>query len=85
MDTTDALLTIDDAVLDTIPLERLEAEISGFASRLAAATAHWLVWIAAYDRRNGWETWQTKSCAHWLNWHCGMSPRAAREYVWVAR
>lgn len=85
MHTTDDLLTTDDTILDEVPLERLEAEITGFASRLAAATARWLVWIAAYDRREGWASWEAKSCAHWLNWHCGVSPRTAREHVFVAR
>lgn len=81
---TDRTLTIDTALLDEIPLERLEAEITGFASRIAAATATWLLWIAAYDRREGWASWQVKSCAHWLNWHCGVSPRTARAHVHVA-
>lgn len=86
MDTqVEGLLSADDAVLDEVPLERLEAEICGFASRLAAATAQWLVWIAAYDRRQGWASWQAKSCAHWLNWQCGVSSRTAREHVFVAR
>lgn len=80
-----SVLSTDDAVLDDVPLERLEEEISGFAARIAAATAAWLVWVAAYDRRRGWESWGVKSCAHWLNWQCGMSPRTAREHVSVAR
>ena len=78
-------LSVDDEVLDEVPLERLEEEISGLASRIAAATAVWLVWVAAYDRRKGWVSWGAKSCAHWLNWQCGMSPRSAREHVVVAR
>ena len=81
---TEQTLTTDSTLLDEIPLERLEAEITGFASRIAAATAQWLLWIAAYDRRKGWATWETKSCAHWLNWHCGVSPRTARAHVHVA-
>ena len=81
---TEHTLTTHTALLDEIPLERLEAEITGFASRIAAATATWLLWIAAYDRRNGWTSWQAKSCAHWLNWHCGVSPRTARAHVHVA-
>ena len=85
MQHTDQLLTTDTAILDEVPLERLESEIASFASRIAAATARWLIWIAAYDRREGWATWQTKSMAHWLNWQCGMSPRTAREHVQVAR
>ena len=81
---TEHTLTTDADLLDEIPLERLENEITGFASRIAAATAQWLLWIAAYDRRKGWASWETKSCAHWLNWHCGVSPRTARAHVHVA-
>jgi len=84
MEHADQLLTTDTAILDEVPLERLETEISSFASRLAAATARWLIWIAAYDRREGWRTWETKSCAHWLNWQCGVAPRTAREHVQIA-
>ncbi len=84
MEHNDQLLTTDRAVLDEVPLERLESEISGFASRLAAATARWLIWIAAYDRREGWRSWEAKSCAHWLNWHCGVAPRTAREHLQIA-
>lgn len=78
-------LTTDVEALDDLPLERLETEISSFAGRLASATAMWLCWIAAYDRREGWAGWQAKSCAHWLNWRCGVSMRTAREHVRVAR
>ena len=81
METT---LTTDTDLLDEIPLERLETEITGFASRIAAATAQWLLWIAAYDRRQGWASWDAKSCAHWLNWHCGVSLRTARQHTHVA-
>ncbi len=81
----DDWLSVDDRVLDAVPLERLEFEISGFASHLAAASAKWLVWVGAYDRREGWASWETKSCAHWLNWRCGVSLRTGREQVRVAR
>jgi len=80
-----AWLSVDEWVLDEVPLERLEAEIAGFAAHLAAASAKWLVWVGAYDRREGWRTWETKSCAHWLNLRCGMSLRTGREQVRVAR
>lgn len=79
------VLSTDDAMLDEVPLERLETEISSQAGRLAAATAVWLVWIGAYDRRQGWAAWQAKSCAHWLSWRCGVAPRTAREHVRTAR
>ena len=41
--------------------------------------------IAEYDRRNGWSDGATQSCAHWLNWKCGIAMGAAREKVRVAR
>ncbi len=77
--------TTDMKLLAEMPLERLEEEISSFAGRLASSTAMWLCWIAAYDAREGWAGWQAKSCAHWLNWRCGVSMRTAREHVRVAR
>jgi hypothetical protein len=77
--------TTDMKMLAEMPLERLEEEISSFAGRLASSTATWLCWIAAYDAREGWAGWHAKSCAHWLNWRCGVSIRTAREHVRVAR
>ena len=68
-----------------VPLERLEAEIIGWSGNLAAATAHLLGQIAAYDRREGWKGWGCKSLAHWLSWKCGESLHTAREKVRVAR
>ena len=41
--------------------------------------------VAEYDRRNGWSDGATQSCAHWLNWKCGIAMGAAREKVRVAR
>jgi hypothetical protein len=44
----------------------------------------WLALIAAIARRAGWNCGLTKSCAHWLNWRCGLDLGAAREKVRVA-
>jgi hypothetical protein len=41
--------------------------------------------IAEFDRRKGWSDAMTHSCAHWLNWQCGIALGAAREKVRVAR
>jgi hypothetical protein len=41
--------------------------------------------IAEFDRRDGWSDGGSKSCAHWLNWKCGIAIGAAREKVRVAR
>lgn len=67
------------------PLNTLIAEITTLAGQLNAATHRWLVLIAEFDRRHGWSTAYAQSCAHWLNYQCGMDLGAAREKVRVAR
>jgi hypothetical protein len=67
------------------PTAELAAEICTLAGRINAATHRWLLLIAEYDRRNGWSDGATQSCAHWLNWKCGVAMGAAREKVRVAR
>jgi hypothetical protein len=66
------------------PLHDLEAEITELCGHLTAAQHHWLLLIAEFDRRNGWSDGATQSCAHWLNWQCGIDLGAAREKVRVA-
>lgn len=61
------------------------AEITTLAGHLNAANARFLALIAELDRRRGWAEWGVKSCAHWLNWKCGIALGAAREKVRVAR
>ncbi len=68
-----------------LPLERLEAEITELAGNLAAAECRWLLLVAEFDRRRGWEQWGCRSLVHWLGWHCALDERAAREKVRVAR
>jgi len=63
----------------------LVAEITTLAGHLNAANARLLAMIAELDRRQGWAEWGVKSCAHWLNWKCGIDLGAAREKVRVAR
>jgi hypothetical protein len=55
------------------------------AGRIAAAQAELLMWIAEFDRREGWAGHGILTCAHWLSWRLGLSPPAAREQVRVAR
>jgi hypothetical protein len=71
------------AAADTLPLERLEAEITEWAGHLAAAQCRWIQLIAEYDRREGWKQWGCHSIVQWLGWHCGLGGRAAREHVRV--
>ena len=66
-------------------LRDLEAQITELTGHLNAATYYWLTLIAEFDRREGWGgDGATQSCAHWLNWKCGIDLGAARERVRVA-
>ncbi len=67
-----------------LPLRELEAQITELAGHLNAANYRWLQLIAEFDRRKGWSDNVTQSCAHWLNWKCGLDIGAAREKVRVA-
>src|SRR5918992_112412 len=70
---------------ETVPLERLEPQITQLASQIHADTCRWLCLVAEYDAREGWAQWGCRSCAHWVSWRCGAAPGAAREHVRVAR
>lgn len=67
------------------PIATLEAQITELAGHLNAGNHRFLVLLAEFDRRNGWSDSATQSCAHWLNWKCGIDMGAAREKVRVAR
>ncbi|HLA71041.1 MAG TPA: DUF222 domain-containing protein [Steroidobacteraceae bacterium] len=66
------------------PIHELEADICTLAARINAANHRWLSLIAEFDRRKGWSVSSSQSCAHWLNWKCGIAMGAAREKVRVA-
>ena len=66
-------------------IESLKREITRLAGHLNAANHRFLLLIAEFDRREGWADGGTQSCAHWLNWKCGISMTTAREKVRVAR
>ena len=68
-------------VLREVATERLEAEVSSFAAELSAAKCEWVLMIGELDRREAWATWECRSMADWLSWHCGLSKRAGREQV----
>ncbi|MBW3549134.1 MAG: 13E12 repeat family protein, partial [Actinobacteria bacterium] len=65
-------------------MERLESEITELSAHLNAAECRWLLLVAEFDRRQGWGTWECRSCAHWLNWKCGLDLTTGREKVRVA-
>src|ERR1700686_5105051 len=62
----------------------LEAQITELAGQEATATYSHLSLIGEFDRRQGWADGSLHSCAHWLNFKCGLDPGAAREKVRVA-
>jgi len=70
---------------EALALEHLEHEITELAAHIHAATCRWLYLVVEFDRRQGWATWGSSSCAHWLSWRCGLAPGAAREQLRVAR
>jgi hypothetical protein len=72
------------ADVEAAPLADLEAEICGWAGRIAAATCRMLQVLAAFDRREGWSGLGMATCAQWLAWRCGLSVRTAQEQLAVA-
>jgi hypothetical protein len=62
----------------------LEAQITELVGHLNSANHRLLTLLAEFDRRKGWSDSATQSCAHWLNWKCGIAIGAAREKVRVA-
>jgi hypothetical protein len=76
---------MEDAAVATLSKQELAARITELAGHLNAATHRWLVLIAEFDRRKGWSDGYTRSCAHWLNWKCGIDLGAGREKVRVGR
>lgn len=77
----DSLVASQGKALST---SELAAQITELAGHLNAANRRWLALIAEFDRREGWNDGLTRSCAHWLNWQCGIDIGAAREKVRVA-
>jgi hypothetical protein len=63
---------------------QLENQITELAAHIHAATYRLLELIREYDESEGWAGPGLNSCAHWLNWKCGINLGAAREKVRVA-
>ena len=66
-------------------LSRLCDDITHMAAHLDAGTYQLLELIGEFDEKGGWHGIGINSCAHWLNWKCGISLGPAREKVRVAR
>jgi len=67
-----------------IRAEALETKITELCAHINAASYRLLQLIAALDDEGPWGSWGLNSCAHWLNWRCGIGMNAAREKVRVA-
>ena len=65
-------------------IQKLEDGITELSAHIHAATFRLLEMIREYDECKGWSQPGLRSCAHWLNWKCGISLGAAREKVRVA-
>lgn len=65
--------------------EALANEITELCSYLYAAEYQLLLKIREFDEHGYWGGPGLASCAHWLNFKCGMGMNAARERVRVAR
>ena len=66
-------------------LNHLADNITELVAHLDAGTFQLLQLICEFDIEEGWDGTGIRSCAHWLNWKCGMSMGSARERVRVAR
>ncbi len=66
-------------------VKRLEDDICQLAAHIDAAMFRWLELLREFDECEGWAGDGIKSCAHWLNWKCGLNLGAARERIRVAR
>ena len=63
----------------------LADEITELYGYITAATYEFLAKVREFDENGLWEGPGLVSCAHWLNWQCGIGMNAAREKVRVAR
>ncbi|NQZ07327.1 MAG: DUF222 domain-containing protein [Algicola sp.] len=64
--------------------EQLAGKITLLAAQINAATYLFLKLLGEFDRRAGWAGDGIRSCAHWLDWKCGIAGCAARERVRIA-
>jgi hypothetical protein len=64
--------------------DQLGAEITELCSYIYAAESRLLGLIREFDEKQYWAKLGLFSCAHWLNFKCGIGMNAAREKVRVA-
>ena len=74
-------------IIPTLPqreIRALEDQITELAAHIHAANYRFLTLIRKFDESAGWAEPGLRSCAHWLNWKCGIGMNAAREKLRVA-
>jgi hypothetical protein len=76
------VVTEENCELAELSFAELEEELAGLAAHIYAGTCRWLELVAEVDRRN---KLVDCTCAQWLAWRCGLTPRTAREHVRIAR
>ena len=57
-------------------LDTIADETTTLCGHLDAAEFRLLELIRELDERAPWGMWEVKSCAHWLNWKCGVQGRS---------
>ena len=85
---TSACSNLSNPAPDTHPRlcrsEALGRQITELCGYINAATFRLLEMIREFDQEGLWQLDGLCSCAHWLNWQCGIGMNAAREKVRVA-
>ena len=64
--------------------EQLGERIAELNAYLNVAQAHFLELLRKFDEHRYWEALGFRSCAHWLNFKCGIGFNAARERLRMA-
>ncbi|MDJ0940583.1 MAG: hypothetical protein QNJ00_12560, partial [Woeseiaceae bacterium] len=64
--------------------EQLGERISELNAYLNVAQAEFLELLREFDDQHYWEDQGFRSCAHWLNFKCGIGFNAARERLRIA-
>jgi hypothetical protein len=77
-------IAIDHSVAAPSGAASLAAEITGLCCFIYAAEYRLLTLIREFDEQQYWAEPGLCSCAHWLNFRCGIGMNAARERVRVA-
>lgn len=82
---TATVSSISDAHSAPTEAHQLGEQITQLCSQMYAAEARLLTLIREFDDKEYWVEQGFCSCAHWLNFKCGIGMNAAREKVRVAK